>query len=762
MKQEVFKGDVGFTTEKTRYEYDFRDKTPENAPNVVYIVLDDMGYAQLGCFGSDIHTPNIDRLAEEGLRYNNFHTTAICSATRCSLLTGMNHHTAGISSVVEENTGCRNTLGGISPDCATLAEILKEYDYGTFAVGKWHLAAMPQTTEAGPFHNWPLGKGFDKYYGFLHAQMDQFSPRLTKDNSMIDVPHTDKEYHFSEDLVDQAIKYIFHQKEVYPNKPFFAYLAFGAMHAPHHAPKEYIDKYRGKFDEGWDVLRERWFERQKQLGVVPENASLTPRNQFVEAWEDLTEKQKKVYARFMEAFAGMLEHTDAQIGRFLDYLKKIGELDNTIIVFLSDNGASGEGGTHGAFNNQGQFGRIKNFTETEENFASKYETIDYLYDHIDEIGRPGSFNHYPIGWANLGNTPFPWYKTWVYTGGIKDAMIIRYPKLIKDPGAVRSQYHHVSDITPTILDIIGIEKPKTIKGVPQLPFSGISMKYSMEDGDAPDKRHVQYYEMLGNRAIYRDGWKAITNHQLHFEQDIEEDTWELYHVAEDYSECHNVADQYPGLVKELERQWFIEAGKAGVFPLKKTVYASPGKDNRIRYEEFSDEYENIVEPFDLVRVTGAYYVGLTHSVIAHIHRDNMEQGVIFSSGNYHGGISFYIYNNHLKFVANFASKEFTVAESDFELPRGDIQVAYRYLVTEDRGIHVMLYINGEKVAKTAFQEINTAGFVSTVGANRHSSVYPSDYEVPFAFEGRLDKVGIYVDKFLAEEHSELKDFISAD
>lgn len=769
MKQAKFIGEKGFAITDTRYKYKFEDKTPKNAPNVVYIVLDDLGFAQLGCYGSHIHTPNIDRLAEEGLRYNNFHTTAICSATRASLLTGMNHHSAGVCATVESLTGSTNGVGHIHKSCATLAEILHEYDYGTYAVGKWHLTNVTETTEAGPFDNWPLGRGFDKYYGFLHAQIDQFHPRLVQDNSPIAQPKTAEEgYHLSEDLTNHAISYIFHQKEVYPEKPFFLYLAYGAMHAPHHAPKEYIDRYKGKFDEGWDVIRKKWFARQKELGVIPENTKLTERNELAKAWDDLSEPEKKVQARFMEAFAGFLEYTDEQIGRFLDYLQRIGELDNTIVVFLSDNGASAEGGQDGHFNHFVNMTKVANDPESVLNGdkAQAEKTALEVLEHIDEIGGPTSFNHYSNAWANAGNTPFPWYKMWTYSGGVKDPMIVRYPKLIKDPGAVRGQYHHVSDVTPTVLDIIGIEKPDTIKGVIQKPLEGTSFKYTLEDGNLPDQKHIQYYEMCGNRAIYKDGWKAIVNHLVTSRNVFANDTWELYHVAEDYSESENVADLYPEKVTELERAWFAEAARYDVFPLSggdSDTYLE-NIDEPILTKERFETYENIIEPIDLIRDLLSALADKSHVLSADIYRETTEQqGVILSVGNYFGGYSLYIVNNRLKFTFNASAKDYYVAESDVELPAGDIHIEYRAKVHKDDTVTVELLLNDRLTAAVDIpQHHDIIDFVATIGANKDTPVAPADYQTPFTFEGVLKRVSLYVEGFTTTVSEELEKFFAVD
>jgi arylsulfatase len=735
----IFTGTVGRTMAETRYEYRTEGNDLKNPPNVVYIVLDDMGFAQLGCYGSTINTPNIDRLANEGLRYNNFHTTAVCSATRTSLLTGANHHTAGCASLIELKTGAPNNQDGeLKREYALISEILKEYGYATFCTGKWHLSASQGTP--GPVDGWPVQRGFDRYYGFLHGENDQYHPHLVRDNTAAPQPKTVEEgYHFSEDIVDNAIDYLFEHNMNFPEQPFFLYLAFGAMHTPHHAPKEYIDAYKGKFDAGWDEVRKQWFKNQKKLGVIPEDAELTDKNEYIDDWDDLSGKQKAVYAREMEAFAGMLTHTDAQIGRLLDYLEKSDQLDNTVIVFLSDNGASAEGGVYGRFN--GMSGQDVTSRPEDE--------IDYAYEHLDEIGTELAFNHYPTGWANCGNTPFQWYKIWAHEGGIKDPLIIRYPKAIQDPGAVRGQYHHVSDITPTILDIIGVDKPEYIKGVRQQPFTGISMKYTLAEPDAPSRKYIQYYEVHGNRGIYKDGWKAVVNHC--FVEDYGKDEWELYHVEEDYSEKYNVAGQYPEKLQELKEDFMHEAGKYGVFPmLRFSMHGKPenlGRQyaDKIRIQPARHVFRNVIKPVNLVgnkAIGGSIGSRAGQSVVAYLHRDSRsEEGVIYSSGQRFGGFSFYIKDNRLKYVYNANKFQYFTATSKEELPLGDIQAAYVYQYHEDgEYATVELFVNGESAGKTKITRFcYMTGFTASLLANPYSPV-TEDYQSPFAFNGRADKI----------------------
>ena len=749
-----FTGTVGRTIFDTKYRYNTAP-AQEKKPNVIYILLDDMGFAQLGCYGSSINTPNIDKLAKDGLRYNNFHTTAVCSATRASLLTGANHHTAGIAGLCEMQTGCENAVGHIKPEYATIAEILKEYGYATFCSGKWHLAAQQATT--GKKDDWPLAKGFDNYYGFLQGENDQFHPHLIRDNSAVKQPKTVEDgYHFSEDIVDDAIHHIFTQQMNAPEQPFFLYLAFGAMHTPHHAPKEYIDKYKGKFDAGWDVVRQQWFERQKKIGIIPQDAELTEKNPYVRDWDSLNYKEKAVYARYMEAFAGMLEHTDAQIGRLIGYLKDAGILDDTVIVFLSDNGASAEGGVDGRFNAM----RGQDVT------ASSEGEVDYAYEYLDQIGTENTFNHYPTGWANCGNTPFQWYKIWAHEGGIKDPLIISYPKLIKDKGGVCHQYHHVSDITPTILDIIGEEKPEIIKGVHQQPFTGISMKYTFDNADAPDEKTIQYYEVMGNRGIYKDGWKAVVNHT--FTEKYEDDVWELYHVEDDYSEKYNVADKYPEKLRELQEDFMHEAGKYGVFPmLRGAFHACPENMSRMYGDGMklpgkTIEFQNIIEPFDLVRERNIDSVNVNYLIFAEVERESEGQGgVIYSNGQRFGGISFYVKDNRLKFAYN-DNIDVKILTSDSPLPPGKLSVGVSFTRKKDHAI-ATLYVNKKSVGQLKITRFSyMTGFSSTVGANRYTAVAPQEYQVPFNWQGKFNSLKIQQFSTFIDGQNELEKLLSVE
>lgn len=502
---------AGVTAAESTPGWDDRAASPTDAPNVVVIVFDDTGFSHFGCFGSDIETPNIDRLAAGGLRYTNFHTTALCSPTRASLLSGRNHHSVGMRFLSNVDTGFSNCRGVISPSAATLAEVLSSNGYATFALGKWHLANMEDCGPAGPFDHWPLQRGFDRFHGFLGGATDQFSPELVVDNHPVDPP-SGGGYHLSEDIVDQAMSMISAQQASAPDRKFLTYLAFGATHSPHQAPQAYLDKYRGQYDEGWDVTRERWFAKQQELGIVPPHAELSPRNRGVEAWDDLSDEQRRLFSRMQEAFAAFLDHTDDQIGRLLDFLEGQELLDDTLIVLMSDNGASQEGGHSGLVNENVFFNR------------RRAEASDMI-GQIDEIGGPNLYNNYPRGWAQVGNTPLRFYKQNTYEGGVRDPLIMHWPAGIADAGGIRDQYHHVIDVMPTILDVIGVEAPSVFKGIEQQPIEGISFQSTFDEAavKTPSKRSVQYYEMLGHRAIYAEGWKAVTWHRLG--NPFEEDEW---------------------------------------------------------------------------------------------------------------------------------------------------------------------------------------------------------------------------------------------
>ncbi|MDQ1510314.1 MAG: hypothetical protein QOG50_2158, partial [Actinomycetota bacterium] len=553
---------------------DWRDSTPwwpaepsapSGAPNVLLVVLDDVGYAQLGCYGSDISTPTIDGLAAEGLRLANFHTTALCSPTRSCLLTGRNHHRNGMGRVADLAMGYPGYWGMIPRENGFLSEILRAHGYATYAVGKWHLTPDDEVSMAASRASWPLGRGFDRWYGFHGGETHQFAPALYHDNHAVLAPGTYEDgYHLSAELADRAIEFLSDLRAVDEELPFFCYLATGACHSPHHAPPEWIARYRGQFDAGWDAWRDATFARQLESGLLPPGTALSPRPSWVPAWNELAREDQAVAARFMECFAAYLSYTDAQLGRVLDYLRESGDLDNTVVMLCSDNGASSEGGPRGSINDV----RSYNGAAT-----GRRE----LRERIDELGGPTTHNNYPWGWTMAGNTPFKRWKREVHEGGVADPCIVRLPSAARAnaaPGGIRHQFAHAIDVLPTVLELVGIDAPAAVDGVSQSPIDGASFAYAFTDAHAPGRHDTQYFEMLGSRAIYHRGWKAVTFHALGNMYDdgldanapFDDDVWELYNVGNDLSETEDLAEKEPQRLADLIELWWHEARRNDVLP----------------------------------------------------------------------------------------------------------------------------------------------------------------------------------------------------
>jgi arylsulfatase len=727
---ESFQGKIGKTVEDSIPWWPEQLKS-EN-PNIVIILLDDLGFSQLGCYGSTISTPNIDKLAEEGLRYNNFHTTAICSPTRASLLTGRNPHSAGVSFVSEYDSGFPHSRGKIRKDTALISEVLVENGYNTFAVGKWHLAPGKEQTNTGPFDNWPLGRGFEKFYGFLSGATNQWNPDLVEDNHRIRQPKTAEEgYHLTEDLTDRAIEYVKKQKSESPKKPFFLYLAYGATHAPHHAPIEFINKYKGKFDKGWDVIREEWFERQKEIGVIPKDSALPKPNPDIKAWVDLTEHEQKLFSRLQEAFAGFLEHTDYHIGRLISFLDEINQLSNTLVILLSDNGACAMGGEEGSINS----------------WHGDQELLHSKLARIEDIGGPKVNNHYPKGWAYAGNTPLKWYKSYVHEGGIRDPLIIRYPKKIKDPGSIRNQYHHVTDIVPTILEIINIEMPEVVKGVKQQPIHGTSMLYTLESNE-PTRKTIQYYEMVGNRGIWHNGWKAVSAHIPN--GNFDEDVWELYYTDEDFTETKNLADKYPEKLRKLIYLWWEEAQKYGVLPLDgRSIDKKIEMMNKFKPKESG----NSIKVFYTSETPyhGSQVPDLRNKdfvITAEVDYSNKVNGVIFAHGDNSGGISYFIKNGKVHFFYNYRNTRNYLIHSQTNLKPGihQLTVKHEKLGSNNQG-KITLFEDFLLIGEGIIEDIHALGFFNGlfhVGYNELSYITPY-YKTPFSLGDNLKKVTIQVD-----------------
>ncbi len=655
-------------------------KAPEGAPNVVYIVLDDVGFSAMSCYGGPVETPNIDRIAATGVRYTQWHTTALCSPTRSCLLTGRNHTRNSMACITEAAVGFPNASGMIPPENGMISEILGERGWNTYMTGKWHLCPEDEMNLASTRRNWPTGRGFERFYGFLGAETNQWYPELVYDNHPVDQPESPEEgYHLTDDLTDKALEFIKDAKTIASDKPFFLYYAPGACHAPHHAPKEWIDRFRGRFDMGYEAIREQTLARQKELGIVPADTELPPINpigtpqtrtgpdgkpfplmDYTKAWDSLSAEEKRLFARMAEVYAGFLAHADHHIGRLLDYLEETGQRDSTLVILVSDNGASGEGGPDGSVNEMKFLNGMPD--DLQENLAK-----------IDDLGGPKTYNHYPTGWAMAFNTPFKMWKRYEFNGGTSDPCIISWPAGIASRGEVRHQYHHAIDMVPTILDVLGVEPPEVIKGHVQSGFDGVSMRYSFDDPAAATARKTQFYSMLGSRAIWHEGWKAVTTHPaISGWGRFNDDTWELYHIDTDRAELHDLAAGHPDKVRELVNLWFAEAGANQAFPLDdRSAFEifmtprpllSPPRDRYIYYPGLADVPES-----QAVNIRNrSYTIGAQVDIPA-----PGAQGVLFAHGARFGGHALYVKDNRLHYVYSFVGsfEQKVVAATD--LPVGE-------------------------------------------------------------------------------------------
>jgi len=644
----IFEGTIGTTWQESTPWWPDAIRPREGAPNIVLVLYDDVGFGSFGSYGAEIATPTMDALAADGVRYNNFHVTPLCSPTRASLLTGRNHHSVGMSFLANADSGFPGQRGHVTKQAATLAEMLKTAGYNTMCVGKWHLAPIDQTSAAGPYDQWPLGRGFERYYGFLDALTDHFYPDLVHDNHRVDPPKSPEEgYHLTEDLIDHAIAFVRDQVSASGEKPFFAYLAFGAAHCPHQAPQTFLDKYRGVYDEGWDVIRARRFARQIELGIVPEGTTLAPRNDTVVPWDTLSADEQKVSARLQEAFAAMVDHTDHELGRFVAYLKSIDRFDNTIFVVLADNGASQEGGPGGSTN-----------IVAYEN--GHQPDLAFNLARLEQIGGPRSQTNYPHGWAQVGNTPLRRYKQNTHAGGVRAPLIVSWRDGLKARGEIRRQFHHVIDIAPTLLDLAGVAAPQVHQGVPQLPIHGTSMRYSFADAHAPTERQTQYFEMFTHRALWHEGWKAVSFHRRGSRYD--DDAWELYHLDDDFSECNDLAAQEPERLRRMIDRWWAEAGRFGVLPLddrgfteRAVRYQTPGSP-RLR--------TRLVLYPGMARIpSGAAPLMVERSfrIVGRLAPTGVApEGVVVSLGDLSGGFTLFVQGGRLVFEYNFEGTPYRV------------------------------------------------------------------------------------------------------
>ncbi len=733
---EGFGGVIAESYEDSQEWWPPERRPQEGSPNVIIFLLDDVGFAQVESFGGLISTPNIDGLAANGLRYNNFHTTALCSPSRASLMAGRNPHSIGLGSHALTAMGFPG-YNAIMPESAkSVANYLQEEGYVNYALGKWDHTPLYEVSQVGPFDRWPSGEGFQHAYTFMAADVHQFVPVMWND-------HTPEPYrksvHLDQDLADRAIEWITGHKSIKRDLPFMMLWASGSMHSPHHAPDSHIDKYKGKFDMGWDKAREQILERQKELGIVPENTVLTERIDAIPAWDSLSDEEKSLYARQMEVFAAQMEWVDMQIGRVVAELERIGELDNTLIFVTSDNGASGEGGLAGTFNETYVLNGLQ--TPLEANLRAQ-----------EDWGRENTYPHYHAGWAMAGNTPFRYFKQSEHRGGQADHLVVHWPDGIEAKGEIRSQYHHISDIAPTIMEAAGIEVPDEIYGVAQQPMDGTSMIYSFDDADAPNRKERQYYEMFGNRAIWADGWKAVTLHAKRMPWDInvvlpfENDEWELYHVAEDFSESTNLADQNPEKLAEMIAMFDEEAWKYNVYPLYDDMIKRLGaQQDRL----LGDQKEFVYFSPGAIRIaekSSAPVKNRAHTIETRIDLTGEEEGVIAAVGGMTGGYTLFIKDHRLYYDYNFLDGVHYIINSS-PLPRGVTDLKFNFIKTQNFGGIGELYVNGEKVDEVEMPQMHVATYslAETFDIGRDTGTQVSDlYTGTFKFNAGLDRVIITV------------------
>jgi arylsulfatase len=720
---------------------------PDGAPNVLVIVLDDVGYAQLGCYGSDIPTPNIDRLADEGVRLSNFHTTALCSPTRAALLTGRNHHRNGLGRIADLAVGYPGYDGEIPIENGFLSEVLQQSGYATFAIGKWHLSPEDETHAAAPRRSWPLGRGFDRWYGFHGGETHQFVPALFADNHAITPPSTPEEgYHLSADLVDQTIARIADLRSIDPQQRFLAYLATGACHSPHHAPQEWIDRFRGHFDGGWDEWRSATFARQLDLGLLPAGTQLSPRPAWVPAWEELPPEEQRVAARFMECFAAFLSYTDDQLGRLFAFLEESGDLDDTLVVLLSDNGASSEGGVTGSVNDL----RIHNV-----DWTSPAE----LVERIDELGGPTAHNNYPWGWTMAGNTPFKRWKREVHQGGVADPCIVMW-RGRTEPGGIRRQFTHVVDVMPTVLDLAGIEPPDRIGYVPQSRIDGVSFASAVPSGgaDAAPHRSTQYFEMFGSRAIHHDGWKAVTfkpigptyDDGINWNAPFAEDRWELYHVDVDPTETNDLAESEPERLADLVRRWWIEARANDVLPLdNRVLHAIVNPKPRRRPEALTSTFWPGTSP--VPESVAPRLVHRGHRITAELtvpgSYGQPPEGVLLAQGSVLGGFSLHLLDGRPRYVHNLYGRARYVVAAPDALDPGDHEVVFSYEPDPDGpGGAAVLLVDGQQVASATIPSFTVSSFTLTgAGLTCGYELGPAigeGYDAPFHCTAQLHRVRV--------------------
>ncbi len=738
-------------------------RPPMGAPNVLIVLLDDVGFGASSVFGGPCRTPTAERLAADGLRYTRFHTTALCSPSRAAMLTGRNHHMVGMAGCTELATSAPG-YNSIRPNTmAPLAEILRLNGYSTAQFGKCHEVPVWETSPVGPFDRWPTGSGFEYFYGFVAGETNQWYPAIHENTKVVAPPKTPEEgYHFLGDMTDRAIGWVRQQRLLAADKPFFMYFAPGATHAPHHVPKEWADKYKGKFDQGWDKLHEETFARQKKLGVIPGDCDLTARPQDIPAWDAQTPELRRVLAREMEIYAGFLEYADNEVGRLIDMLDKIEALDDTLIYYIiGDNGASGEGTLQGTFNESIPF-----------NGLGAFETAELLTARIDKLGGPESYNHYAVGWAHAMDTPYQWTKQVAsHWGGTRNGTIVHWPKGIDAKGETRHQFHHVIDVAPTILEVAQLPQPYMVNSVGQVPMQGVSMLYSFNDGAAAERHEIQYFEMFGNRGIYHKGWTAVTRHRTPWimsgqTKPFDDDVWELYDTTKDWSQAHDLSKEMPDKLHELQRLWLIEATRNNVFPMDDRLAERFNTDLAGRPVLVRGASQVLANGMGGLSENGIINLkNKSHSVTAQVNVPEgiAAEGVILSQGGVPGGWMFYVKDGKPTYFYNLAGlKQFTITSTQALSP-GKHQVRMEFAYDGGglaKGGNVSLFIDGKAVGEgrvaVTLPMVYSADETSDVGMKRGSPMTPDIAPVGNNFTGTVDVVvietsGESMDHLLSEE-----------
>ena len=717
----------------------FEVKAPKGAPNVVIVLVDDIGFGHSSAFGGPINMPTLDRLANNGLRYNRFHTTALCSPTRTALLTGYNHHSNNAGAIMEVGTAFPGNTG-IRPQSITpAAEVLRLNGFSTAAFGKYHETPPWEGSVSGPYDRWPTGSGFDKFYGFIGGETNQWHPMVYDGTTRVYPNVEDPNYHFTTDMTDQAIAWMNTQQSLTPDKPFYLYFATGATHAPHHAPKEFIDKYKGKFSQGWDKLREETLARQKKLGVVPQNTVLAPKPEAIKDWDKLTADEKRLFEKQMEVFAGFAEHTDYEVGRLVAALEERGELDNTLFFYIvGDNGSSAEGGMIGVYNENTYFNAVQ-------------ETLDMQLNKINDLGTEKTYNHFAAGWAIAGNTPFTWAKQVASNfGGTRNGMVVHWPSGVKSKNEIRSQFHHVIDVAPTIYEAVNVPAPKMVNGIEQRPLEGVSMIYSFDNATAPDTRKTQYFEMIGNRGIYHEGWFAGTIHKAPWElaprRPLAEDVWELYNVDEDFSQANNLADKNPEKLAELKKKFMDEAVKYNVLPIDDrsierfdpVIAGRPdlmnGRTTLTLYEGAKGIPENA---FINVKNTSL-------TITANVDIKANASGVLLCQGGDFGGWTFYMLDGKPAYTYNWVGLEVYTIASTQKVTPGKHTIKFDFAYDGGRGAGGIgtIYVDGNKFASGKIENTNSNTFgideSADVGVDENTPVFLG-YHGKDKFNGKLIK-----------------------